>query len=583
MSPETSPQLLWLEGVNFTETLQDTTTLSVIRGASLALLAAPDIALSFLQRHAPDAGYEKLFGGASIALFRANRTADAICADAEALLKHLHDYEEEPDKTGAKPPLAHLRFVVGTAADEGTAAGPALAQARARAAQLSGHLPRRAQEPGQEPCLFSQQRVADTMLKLSQDHAARFGAKTEKVPVSRSALARWYYGRDQRQNFYLSRPALRERLGAFRLTDNLQDMVDLSSRAERPGTSDCERYGNSLPFALFDKLALVYADGNGFGHIRRAMGGTPEALAQFSTQADEVVSQALAAAFGIIAGEARARHRAAAVFHNAEAERPEDQDQLRFETLLYGGDEIAFVAPAWFGLAMAAEFFTAVQNKAVTWKQGCQEFCAPLTFSMGLALVNVKMPIRASYELAEALSKSCKPKAVDSDATIPLDQVRKNRLAIHAFEGIEPPGNGLQALRNGLFGETRIMHGGEPSRYSIAHPLLALDGDSFARDLAHFAALKADGSLPRSQLFRMLAAAQWPDRDGVGFGAQRKLNETPSNAAAAKLFKAYMPGHGAGRLPGFAACLADNNKAAMAAWLMTHLWDYVAPLKDAES
>jgi hypothetical protein len=576
MAETPAPHLLWLEGVNFVETLADTTTLSVIRGASLALLDAPAPALVFLQ--ARNATYELIFGGASIALFRATTTAAGIERDAEALLLHLHGLGETPDDTGATPPFAHLRFVAGTAPDDGAATGPALAQGAARRAQLAGWLPRRKSEAGTlRQCLFSQQRVAETTLTLREDHAARYGAQDGKVLVSKSALARWHYGREERQRFYHRHQGLSARLGTLIVTDNLQDMVALEPHQKDPKQDRYDRYVNGLPLALLGKLALVYADGNDFTAIRREMGGTPEALGVFSERVKTVVMEGLAAAFGAVADHANGSHCRAAVFHDAGEEKEKRLEQLRFETLLYGGDEIAFVAPAWFGLAMAAAFFEAVKGATLQWNGG--EW--PLTFSMGIALAPVKMPIRASYELAEALSKSAKPAAKDEGADIPAAERRCNRLAIHAFESVEPPGNGLTALRRGLFGDTRQERRDDAGRlWTAQHPLLALDGDGFEEAMAAFATLKKDRAVPRSQLFRMLRAAQWPQRGPTGFGAHRALGDPQANEKAAEVFKDYLDGPGRGAtLTGWAERLKDPAQAAMAAWLMTHLWDYVAPLE----
>ncbi|WP_137177018.1 hypothetical protein [Roseomonas sp. AR75] len=554
--------LLWLEGVDFAETLEDTTTLSVIRGSSLTLLAAAGPALTFLSGRHPD--YECVFGGASIALFRAPVGQQQIAADATALIQHLHTSGVAPDTSGRTPPFAHLRFVVGTAVDDGTGAGPALAQGCARRMQLAGTVPRRPSVAGQHgPCLFSQQRVGDTTLNLRGDHAARFDpaadpeAHTQAVRISTSALARWHYGRVQRQAFYRTRRPLAETLGRLRVTDNFEDMISLRQARGQP--DDGQRFRQGLPLALLGKIAVVYADGNGFTKIRKAMGGGPDALRRFSRRADRVVRFALAAAMAEVAKTAaQSDLRAAAVFHDAKEAQPSERDQLRFETLLYGGDEICFVAPAWFALAMAAAFFETVKGRTIG--------PHPLTFAMGIALAPVAMPIRASYDLAKSLADSTKGGGA-----------RRNSLAIHAFESVEPPGNGLQSLREGLFGETSQPGGG-------AHPLLALEGDRFAANLAAFAQLRRDASLPRSQLFRMMQAAQWPDRTDAGFSAGRKLNDPAANEAAASAFARYRSAAGRGVADqGWAALLADNRQAAMAAWLMTHLWDYVAPLENLGS
>lgn len=558
--------LIWLEGVDFDAHLEDTTNLSVIRGSSLGMLAAADFALALLQPH----GYSLVFGGASLALLRADVTAQAAEQHRDDLLAALHKANGSPDPTGDSPPFAHLRFVAGVAADDGTPKGPRLAQARARRMQLSGGLLRPAPIVGKQECRFSGHRVGNHLLNLRKDHAASYNHQSpaqdeatlwEEAWISTSALARWHYGRRQRQLFYQG--AGRGTIGQavppdHGFTENLQHMVQL--KAQSPANPGADILLETLPLSLLGKIAVFYADGNGFGAIRDAFGGTPDALGSFARQADAVVQNGFAAALRcltgpILAGQPDPVLRAAAVFHDRfEKRRDYHQDQLRFETLFYGGDEISFVAPAWFGLAMAAAFFEAVRGAKAKAPDGTEH---ALTFKAGLALVPVKMPIRASYELAKDLAGKARRAG--------------NGIAIHAFESMEPPPNGLAALREALFGSEEVT------------PLLALDGDEFAENLARLGRAQRSGALPRSQLFKLLRAAQWPSRSGAGFITPRRLGNPEANKAAAKEYDTYSKKSDAAdstEAGGWLGWLKDNDKAAIAAWLLTHLWDYVDPLSD---
>ncbi len=563
--------LLWLEGIDFAEHLEDTTNLSVIRGASLALLEAAGAAMTFLNQRR--GGYSLVFSGASLALFRGDVTADQAEQDGVALLDWLSRQRPTPperdERKPARPPFGYLRFTIGTAADDGTAHGPSLAQARARLGQINGRLPRHPAPFGQQACAFSEQRVADPKLplRLRGDHADSYrdrdtdapdrrakSLEAATVPVSLSAQARWRYGREQRQNFYTSRDALRERVPAgCSFTDNLQDMVDLwQPKDDTPG-EHAETLRNTLKLSVLGKIAVFYADGNSFSDIRREMGGHPGALQRFSKKADDVVKAGVAAALGVVSAGAREPRSSplwqASLFHDRGGWNEAKSDQLRFETLLYGGDEICIVAPAWFGLAMAEAFFQALDGAAVELPGGESR---PLHFKGGLALVPVKMPIRSSFHLAKALADGAKRK-------------ERSTLAIHAFEGIEPPANGLSRLREQLFGAF-------PGQ---ADALLALDAARFGEGLRALARTKYERLLPRSQLMNFLQAAQFPARDAMGFDKPVALNAPAANLRAKAAYDAY---HDSAEHEGWLALLNNEDSAAMAAWLATHLWDYADPL-----
>lgn len=602
--------LIWLEGVNFAEHLDDTQHLSVIRGGSLALLATGDEGLRFLTEKYSELAPSPVFTGASQALFRLN--ADEIGANgaAKALLDHLHSEKlqgYDPDKisaaarNAAKPPLPppfpHLAFVAGVAPDDGTRLGPQLAQARARVQQLQGGLPRRASANASHDCKLSGHKVGDITLTFSAEHAAKYnitdkplqdknGGK-QPVSISKSAAARWHYGRAARQRFYAETDgcqiakALKElghSLEGRSFTENLQDMLDLNyetpaDESTPPAIKAAAKVlRDGLPLALRGKLAVFYADGNGFGAIRDALGGTPEALKTFSDGVRPVMHKAIAALLGVVMAHHRSPIevlRQAGVYHDADsfmrAQAGLLEDQIRFETLLYGGDEIGFVAPSWFGLAMAEAFFAAVKGEML---QG-----HALTFKAGLVFAPGKMPIAASRALAKKLADTVQDGAA-------------NRLGIQAFESVEPPAGGLSGMRHALFGEVHLNNA-NTAQGKPRHPganWLALDGDRFGETLDELrtATGTGAGSIPRSQLYRALRIGQWQKSANEQRKVSRALGEAEANQRVADIFKAYFagPADDSGDRP-FRAALQDPHSAALCAWLISHVWDYVDPVARA--
>lgn len=74
---------------------------------------------------------------------------------------------------------------------------------------------------------------------------------------------------------------------------------------------------------------------------------------------------------------------------------------IRLETLLWGGDEMLFVLPAWLGFEFLQRFY----QSAETWKLSDG---APLTHAAGIVFCKAKSPIRIIQKLAKALAERVK-------------------------------------------------------------------------------------------------------------------------------------------------------------------------------
>ena len=76
------------------------------------------------------------------------------------------------------------------------------------------------------------------------------------------------------------------------------------------------------------------------------------------------------------------------------------RSQIRIETLLWGGDDIVLVVPAWQGMLVIKKFFEQASN----WTFQHQKF----THSVGMVFCNVKAPIHNMRRFADQLVIQCK-------------------------------------------------------------------------------------------------------------------------------------------------------------------------------
>ncbi len=107
---------------------------------------------------------------------------------------------------------------------------------------------------------------------------------------------------------------------------------------------------------LNGKIALIHIDGNSFGAIRRDLCTSPKAREEFD--------KAIQAGFRYPFLEALLRR--ADNDLNFQTWDAEGNNALRLEVLLWGGDEMTMVVPAWKGLEVLQLFFNQAQNLAFT-------------------------------------------------------------------------------------------------------------------------------------------------------------------------------------------------------------------------
>tara|TARA_R110000751_G_scaffold70750_1_gene143340 strand:- start:9487 stop:11145 length:1659 start_codon:yes stop_codon:yes gene_type:complete len=466
--------LLRIEGVNFQNTLFDTDDLSTNRGASLAYLNAPDILVAALQKACPDLEVEIVYTGASGGVFNV-QGCDAAMLD-QVVLDLIDGLQTGQDKD-VPPIYRHLGFAsAAVAVDAGYLEAESLAQAIIRKRQLQSvtiDVPDpRLDNAGR--CRIDQFRPADGG-KIITGSGQRF--------VSQSVQERRSFGRDMRQNFYPHELAgvlsgQDDDIIPEHFANSFQDIV-----ANPP---------KGLPESLQAKMAVLYLDGNSFGKARRN-------ILSLDTPVSYQQGMARAKAFS---DHVQARRRAllCAILtrFNAIAQRDADgmdavyyadkdtnlEPRFRFETLLWGGDEMMFVFPSWL---LETVLDCVAENLCdPIWKLPATG--EMLTHGGGVVVCNAKTPIREIQGLVRTIADQGK------------DHAKKTPKSFSGFTYLilesEAPPPEINTWRKTFYGT------GDIGAFTI-------DFAEGYRSLADtVGAIKADGIISRGQVYNLLRRAR---------------------------------------------------------------------------
>lgn len=441
-----APYLLRMEGVNFAATLYDTADLSTIRGSGLALLDAPEQVIA----KSCSTKLERVFSGASQAVFRFE-AADEKQAEQAA--------EEVRKALATENPYKYLSFVVDVVpySDKSALAN---AEARNRARQ------------------FRQWTLDIPEFSLGAtgyDERDMIRPTTKSEVSSPSVASRREFGRKMRQEFY------QKEVGG--ILDDVNNMYFSDSFEEIVGNNHDELI--NLPPSLQQKMAVVYADGNKFGRLK---GTTFQGNKNFSDDLSDKRKKLLASVLDCYRkGMAEPAQKALFAIDNS------GREKLRFETLLWGGDEFMFVMPSWLAFSFVDHLFRHTRDWTTRDEPGQK-----LTYSVGLVICHHKTPIRQAKSIAEQLAHGCKE-------VLP-DDAQKNAVSFAIFESHSPFDTELGPYRARLFNVSTDAHQKKLEQEKKLKQELALPGDQFS-DLIRVIAQAKDeenGGLPRSQIYKLL-------------------------------------------------------------------------------
>lgn len=336
---------LRLEAVNLDAFIHDTNLLSAIRGGGLLLLRATDR----VRARFPD--LKPITTGASTGVF------EVSAADDRAAAKMRDDVD---DFLRTDERLRHATFVVDVvrAGDYGTSREALRALNRWRQWRRPTVALPSTPTAGHGVCRVDGVRPASA-------EKVRKGTD-EPLAASKSVYLRWEHGKREKQAFY------KEETGVdARFTNDFDELANDGRRGNLDG-----------------KMAVIYADGNAFGQIQRRHCTTTAKQREFD---------------GYVKDKRRAWLRAFLERAQVQGSGFHRGDELRIETLLWGGDEMLLVVPAWRGWWTLAFFF----EQSADW----QIFDQRLTHAAGLVFCHHNAPIRRVRALAKKLADLVKDQA----------------------------------------------------------------------------------------------------------------------------------------------------------------------------
>lgn len=494
-------KLLRVEGVNLAHSIDDTEDLSTRRGGSLLLLKAID---EIAQKH--PAALKPISTGASAGLFEVTGDSASTLESVKALL--------------ATSPYCYATFVVDLLESS-------LPFQQAEVAVLAAN---RWQQMSRLSFSATGLTASATgVCGVDEIRPASEGAtvKGRKTTLSASVFARRQHGLDEKRNFY-------QRNLDSHYAD-LQFAADFEDIASAPPAG-------MIPQSLDGKIAIFYADGNTFGDIARAC-TTPDALLTWDVYIRGQRKQLLSALL----------ERACSETHWQT-----DKQVLRLETLLWGGDELMFVVPAWCGLELATLFFERTTDMRYPDNPAGQL----LTHACGLVFCHQQAPISRIAKLAKALAEQGK-----------MANRQANSLNWLVLESFDHTGAGLDDYLLRRFGTTGSK---QPA---VSWPDLALNPDSLHALAQYFLPLKNE--LPHSavvHIARAMAEGRAFSANGEEHPLVKRAHQQVCDAGAEQFLALWKRLH-----PHAIDWQEVAHPDDLAAWIkLAELWDYCPIGKNAQ-
>jgi len=395
--------LFHIEAVNMDASLDDTGHISVRRGASMAMREAVRKIPGLLDEQGVSI-YEISTGGSKL-IFSATLShskKEGLRAEIIEFLQGKKDLMDKKDLNGdkiLKEVLPQLSFSVSIVEcndqPEARQRQALLAENRFQQMQLpSIYLDDLGCKEPQEPpdCYLEGKRPADPECHITDND--------EKERISRSVCSRYQYGKHQKASFIKSELGLSYDSGNDNLefVTGLEQLSGINDKQINGEKGDKDRKNSELPEnikGLHSKIAVLYFDGNHMGKRQDAMSN--KALADF----DKALHKARR---GFLA-ETMALYK-----ENPEAlQAPEEK--WRLEILLWGGDEILLIVPAWAGFAVLHTFYRAMSEFKGEYG---------ISHAGGLIFCKHNTPIQRLVPLAQELAENAKSFSRSNDYYFPL-------------------------------------------------------------------------------------------------------------------------------------------------------------------
>lgn len=531
------PYLIRAEGVNLSAVLNDTSDLSTIRGGGLMLLEAASVLgaeegskpTTPTLRIATDCK-AKSTGASAALLWCGDKTAKDSITEIRQRLQEDHN--------------RHFTFVVNAVKYDNR---------DFRQAEASVLAANRWQQM-QSPSLAVPAAQTNPVCEVD---GVRPSARQEDFPggekpwCSESVIARREQGRDLRQKLY------KNEITKLLKKNSVGDLKGTKAEfvAGMTFTDDLHALAGDYKDAgnLNDKFAVLYMDGNNFGKVAREC-DTDIKLKQWDDKIKELRRTLLLEILQAANKDDR--------WHNTEKE--SGKKPIRLETLLWGGDELIFVVPAWLGWPLLDFIFERTQN----WKYGGKD----LTHGVGLVFCHVKAPIQRITELAKKLGEEAKK----------ASERKQNAVCWLALESFDHVGADFDDFMSRRYHKT------------IKAEHWVLSADNVKAINANLKQLKDSDSLPRSQIVqaalssvRLAAANNDETTIKTLKNAYAQVKASAEGTELLNLWNALkgVIGKGETAFPDKFPETADERLQHVAAWAqLAELWDYagLSPLAAAQ-
>lgn len=544
MEREQPQGFVLVEAINIYAAVYDTNQLSVIRGSSLLLKQAIEAVVARFEGE----GLKPLSTGASSGLFAVDHSKNPSSL-AEAVASFLN----------RAPPFCYFTFAVEHCEASDLLKAKEILYAKLRFRQLRS--PTQAPDAsipaeGQIACALEGVRPANKKTNIPRER--------DPVWLSASVYRRRKVGIEQRQGLYQQEcEALKDRFKDLVFSERFEDIV-----AEN-------RFSQ-----LGNKLAVIYFDGNGFGKLQRKSLEKEKRLrrqidaqrafdAEIKHQRCTFLENLLAAMTADKTESSADLSQPLPAFFNSILKQS-DQRILRLETLLWGGDEMLFVVPAWIGFDLLNLFYNLARHWEIDGKA--------LSHAGGIVFCNAKTPISRMRALAQQLADGVKERRGGRDA---------DWFDYAVLESIDYPAEqSLDEFWGKRFG----------SLAAERRPLPPFEAWPEMRKLLH--GLLRQGRLARSQVYRIVREALREDPQALFDGRDAPpLVERPKDSLAPAIKRLplsrlceleqrlFEVDDNAGPLKQDLRRVAemlgiDHWNPRSRVWLWIHLaelWDYLAP------
>lgn len=523
-----------VEAVNIYGHISDTNQISIVRGGSYLLKSAiEDIAKNC--DFSPS--LKELSSGASVGVFLVLDDVEGIKQKIINFLNEHNDYK-------------HFTFVVSDTHNSSylNALNELINKGRKQQLrQLSespddnefttGHL--KPSSVGGLRVGANQQRMADGIAMHSELDACRFShGKKLRQAFYQSEIEKLTKPDNPAAN--LAKPAMVEdcneplKIDSLNFTDNLKDLASHT------------KFNN-----LNNKMAVIYFDGNNFSHIQQA-------YIHSKVNSDGLSEEDAQIEFDVLIKSYRRMFlyellkffevNKNAANHGDYFFECDGQLQARLETLIWGGDEILLVVPAWLGMDVLQLFYRVSQD----WKIGENR----LTHAGGIVFTQCNSPINKIQSLAIELADSIKN---SGDSIVGR---RQNYYDYLVLESIDYP---TEALND--FFKTKYDH--DPHNNSLSRARQYLKPSALAWD-------DVQADLPKSQFHRFVqeaVAGSFHDNSDAVEQSLTRLNKNITQEQQHKLnalFNAHFTQQ-------------DNEHLLWPYIHFLELWDYLSPQHLAKS